>query len=139
MSPIEPLNLDTIRMSNYIYFAGTLTVIVLASLGTVALVLGILKMHVLKPYLNKYPFEEYKSFEEFAHKQPAAADGGASDDPREILRKKEERMRNEPSLTWDNVADNIACLSAQEFKKIRENHENEDSEIRQQQEALKDW
>jgi len=139
MSPIEPLNLDTIRMSNYLFFAGALTVIVLGSLGTVAIVLGILKMRVLKPYINKYPFEEYKSFEEFVHKQPPTLEGGPADDPREIMRRKEERMKNEPSLTWDNVAENIACLSAQEFKKIKETRENDESGLYEKEEAVKDW
>ena len=135
MSPMEPLNLDSIRMSNYLFFAGGLTVIVLSALGTVALVLGILKMHVLKPYLNKYPFEAYKSFDEFVIKQ-TIQDGSPLDDPREVLRKKEERMKNEPSLTWDNVAENIACLSAQEFKKIKETRESEESELCQKEEPL---
>ena len=122
MDPQSVTDVEMIRWTHYFYFAGGITVLVLGAIGTIMVVLGVLKMKFLKPFKNRYPYEEFKSFDEFTSKKPAkpGTEPLEVEDVEERLRKKEEETKNAPPLTWDNAAEEIPSLSAQEYKTLKE-------------------
>ncbi|MBU1022758.1 hypothetical protein KKB99_00630 [bacterium] len=120
MDPISSINPASVRIMDYIYFSAGISVIALGGIGTIFLILGILKIKYLKPFKNKYPYEKFKSFDEFASKKPATPDGIPIS--REVFEMRKNN-HNKPShdtqqLTWENAPDEIGSLTAQELKSI---------------------
>lgn len=123
MDPQTAINPDTIRIAEYAYFAGGIAVILIGGTGTIYFALGLMKMKYFKPYKNKYPYEQYKSFEEFASKKPAEPDAGPASisDPRERIKHNEEVAGETPVLTWENAPGEIESLTKDDVLTIKEN------------------
>ena len=127
MDAINTVNPDTVRVMDQIYFAAGISVIVLGGIGTVLMVLGVLKIKFLKPFKNKYPFEKYGSFAEFAAKKPAKPDDiPVSKEVSEVQMQNQEKLAGDTErLTWENAPSGIEQLTAKELKSIKKNNENE--------------
>ncbi len=123
MDPQVALNPESIRLADYAYFAGGIVVIVLGGFGAALLALGILQLKRLKPFKDKYPYEQFKSFEEFANQQPADPSAGpvSLTNPQERIQHNEEIAKETPVLTWDNAPDAIESLTKDDVKSIKEN------------------
>ncbi|MCD6217640.1 hypothetical protein J7L05_07245 [bacterium] len=122
MDPQAALNPEMIKYAEYAYFAGGIAVIILGGAGTIFLVLGILKIKFLKPFKQKYPYEQFKSFEEFASRKPVNPDGSPGIlDPQERIQRKEEMAKDAPVLTWENAPESIESLTKDNVEKIQEN------------------
>jgi hypothetical protein len=122
MSPESVTDIDFVKFMQYLYFAGGIVVIMMGSVGTVCVVLGILQVKFLKPYRNRYPYQQFKSFEEFANKKPANSDAFAYefDDPQERLKNLEQKSKEMPPLTWENATSQISSLTDSECKAIHD-------------------
>ncbi len=122
MDPQGALNPEMIRYAEYAYFAGGIAVIILGGAGTIFLILGILQIKFLKPFKQKYPYEQFHSFEEFASQKPANPDGTPGVlDPQERIQRKEEVATDSPVLTWENAPDAIESLTKDDVESIQEN------------------
>ena len=125
MDPVAGLDVVSIRWMQYLYFAGGIAVILIGSIGTVLVILGILQAKFLKPYKNRYPFEEYHSFEEFAFKKPSMSENPVSQDAYPSTKEAKSKPDETPVLTWENAMDFIPNLTTKENKNIEEVLETE--------------
>jgi hypothetical protein len=122
MDPQGALNPEMIKYAEYAYFAGGIAVIILGGAGTIFLILGILQIKFLKPFKQKYPYEHFKSFEEFASRKPANTDGTPGVlNSQERIQRKEEMAKDAPVLTWENAPDAIESLTKDDVETIQEN------------------
>jgi hypothetical protein len=122
MDPQGVLNPEAIRYAEYAYFAGGIAVIILGSAGAIFLILGILQVKFLKPFKQKYPYEQFKSFEDFASRKPANPDGTPGLlDPQERIQRKEEMAKDAPVLTWENAPGSIESLTKHDVETIQQN------------------
>ena len=115
---------DMLKMKDFMYFSSGMTVIIVSGVAAILVILGVLQARFIKPYRNKYPYQEYKSFEEFASKKPAKPFGvPVKDDDIEQILKREIEAEDDPILTWENVAEHIPNLSAKESVILHEQAE----------------
>lgn len=122
MEPTSVVDIEALKWTQSLYFAGGITVIILGAIGVIIVILAVLQIRFMKPYRNRYPYEEFGSFEEFAKKKPARPLEAPHEmpDPEETLRRMQDKANAEPLLTWDNAADEIPSLSAEEYKILQE-------------------
>lgn len=125
MTPVAPLDVDSIRWAQYLYFAGGIAVIILGAIGTIVVILGILQTKFLKPYRNRYPVEEFKSFDEFVFKNPANPLNQTLQEayPNKKTEPKNVEPDDLPIITWENAKDFIPNLTAKEYKAIEISNE----------------
>jgi hypothetical protein len=87
-------------------FCGRIMGIMMLAYIIIQVALSILNARKSKPYKNRYPYEEFKSFEDFIQKRPADPykTGNASLITPKRLREREQKFKELPVLTWDNLS-----------------------------------
>ena len=127
MDPVASLDVEAIRWMQYLYFAGGIAVILLGAVGTILVILGILQAKFLKPYRNRYPYEEFKNFDEFVFKKPSHAENTTFTEAYPSTSEKSGNAKSDdlPILTWENAKDFIPNLTVKETQTIDEMLETE--------------
>jgi len=127
MDPVAGLDVEAIRWMQYLYFAGGIAVILLGAAGTILVILGILQAKFLKPYRNRYPYEEFKNFDEFVSKKPAQGENATFTEAYPVANANSSIVKPDdlPILTWENAKDFIPNLTVKETKTIDEMLETE--------------
>lgn len=74
MNQLDIGDVHLIQWKDFFYFTGGIAVIVLGGIGTILVLLGILQVKFLKPFRNRYPYKEFKNFEEFKSENPSRSD-----------------------------------------------------------------
>ena len=114
------LTSQSMQWTEYLPYSGGIALVILATAGMITVAMNILKVKGPRPFKNKYPYEKFKSFDQFIQKRPAEAYGVPTlkDKIPENIKRLEETTEA-PVLTWENAGDIIPSLSVDESKSIK--------------------
>ena len=74
MDPLSINDVHLVRWKDFFYFSGGIAVIVMGGIGTILVILGILQVKFLKPFRHRYPYKEFRNFDNFKSENPSGND-----------------------------------------------------------------